>query len=450
MRIIFILVFILHTFSTFSQLSNYNELGVLFSKNDNTGTARFNGLSGAFGALGGDISSTNVNPAGAAIAKKNSLSVTLSTHNNKHNSTYYNNRFSNQNSQSDISQAGALLTFDSAYNSKWNRFAIYFNYNTKNTFSRSYNVEGFSNPLFDTHLAAPSTNGQFDRNLYQYVSSDIIGKNNVYNIGFSSAYKNKLFLGASLKINNLEFSETSLFEEENDDIDGNILAIEDYNETYINGTGVSLNLGFIYKLNKNIRLGLSYESPTWYQEIIEEHFFERYIDEIPALEINSYIDSNLGTFPDVFEYSYKSAGQITASWAYIFGKKGLISVDYTHKDYKGIKFENGEFSEINDNFKTAYRNTYALKVGTEWRFNKLSLRGGASYEKDPNLITGGNTNKDNIKAFSLGLGYNFGNGQLDISYTNTQNTDFRTVSNTGDLNIENQRDQISGTLTLNF
>jgi len=54
----------------------YNNLGTLFSQDDNRGTARFNAMSGAFGALGGDISSITINPAGAAISKLSSISIT--------------------------------------------------------------------------------------------------------------------------------------------------------------------------------------------------------------------------------------------------------------------------------------------------------------------------------------------------------------------------------------
>lgn len=38
-----------------------------FSQTDLNGTARFRGMSGAFGALGGDFSALNVNPAGSVI-----------------------------------------------------------------------------------------------------------------------------------------------------------------------------------------------------------------------------------------------------------------------------------------------------------------------------------------------------------------------------------------------
>lgn len=40
---------------------------IRFSQDNLNGTARFRAMSGAFGALGGDFSSLNVNPAGSEI-----------------------------------------------------------------------------------------------------------------------------------------------------------------------------------------------------------------------------------------------------------------------------------------------------------------------------------------------------------------------------------------------
>jgi len=206
----------------------------------------------------------------------------------------------------------------------------------ENNFSKSFTAEGFSFPVFNTHDGDLSTEGQFDQNLYQFTSYDTNLRRAVFNIGFSSSYEKKLFAGASLKIHDLEFSEFSYFEEENDDIDGNLLYVEDINESFIRTNGVSLNLGFIYKFNKNFRLGLSYETPTWYQEVIEDFYYETFMDEIPNLDINSdlRIQQNFNVF------SYQSASKVTASGAYIFGKKGLVSLDYTHRTYKSIHFDN--------------------------------------------------------------------------------------------------------------
>ncbi|RXM43383.1 transporter, partial [Flavobacterium sp. YO12] len=60
-----------------------------FSQDNLTGTARFRAMSGAFGALGGDLSSISVNPAGSAIFINNQMGVTFSNQNIKNNSNYF-------------------------------------------------------------------------------------------------------------------------------------------------------------------------------------------------------------------------------------------------------------------------------------------------------------------------------------------------------------------------
>ena len=62
---------------------------VRYSQDNLNGTARFRAMSGAFGALGGDLSSINVNPAGSAIFANNQVGITLSNNTITNNSDYF-------------------------------------------------------------------------------------------------------------------------------------------------------------------------------------------------------------------------------------------------------------------------------------------------------------------------------------------------------------------------
>ena len=53
------------------------------------GTARFLGMGGAFGALGGDISVLNVNPAGLAVYRSSEVVTTLSVNAAKANANWF-------------------------------------------------------------------------------------------------------------------------------------------------------------------------------------------------------------------------------------------------------------------------------------------------------------------------------------------------------------------------
>ncbi|MCD8410218.1 OmpP1/FadL family transporter [Tenacibaculum finnmarkense] len=460
-RILTFAILIASTYTGFSQSLNYNELGTLFSGDDTNGTARFEAMSGAFGALGGDVSAIGINPAGAVVSRKSVVSATLSNRNTAYSSMYYGNKANTENTEFNLSQAGAILAFNTAYNSNWNRFALSVNYRIKKDFNSAYNAQGNSGDAYFTeHLTDPSI--IFDYPQEQFIENETTGKSSVYSFGFSAVHLNKLSVGATLNFHKINFTQLIKINEFNNDTQGNTLDAFNVQDSSFDSNGFSLNLGFIYKFNQNLRLGLAFETPTWYHEVYENSNLVPYDeDDFVYQNYKGYFDL---TTPNInngerlesdnpFQenvYRFKTPSRITASGAYIFGKKGLISIDYTYKNYKNIKLSDGNFSVENANFTNNYRNTHALNIGTEWRFDNISVRGGYRYEKNPNLILGGNTNKDNLSGFSTGLGYNFGNTKIDLAYSKQQIKQFYTIYNTGDLTTDNKTSKISATLTFNL
>ena len=73
---------------------------VRYSMTDLNGTARYRAMSGAFGALGGDLSSLNVNPAGSAVFLNSTASFTLNIENSDLEVDYINGSTSNTRYQS--------------------------------------------------------------------------------------------------------------------------------------------------------------------------------------------------------------------------------------------------------------------------------------------------------------------------------------------------------------
>ena len=63
MKKLYFFTLLLCTIFTNAQSLSYSDIAVLFSTDDNLGTARYMGLSGAFGALGGDMTAVDINPA---------------------------------------------------------------------------------------------------------------------------------------------------------------------------------------------------------------------------------------------------------------------------------------------------------------------------------------------------------------------------------------------------
>jgi len=96
-----------------------------FSQNDMTGTARFRAMSGAFGALGGDLSAINSNPASSSIFANNQFGGTLNISNGTTKTNFFGSNSTEKNSEVDINQAGAVFVFNNnSEKNKWNKFAI--------------------------------------------------------------------------------------------------------------------------------------------------------------------------------------------------------------------------------------------------------------------------------------------------------------------------------------
>jgi hypothetical protein len=427
-KIYIIAILFAATFTSNSQSLGYQDLGVLFSQNDNNGSARFTAMSGAFGALGGDISSININPAGISVFNNSLFTGTFNSRSTDINSNYYGNSIFTQDQFINLSQAGAVLVFDSAYSSDWTKFAIGFNYRITKDFNNSFLTEGNSGVATFTEFPLDNNTPTIEYNIADQQRFNNINRGELteLNIGFSSVHQNKIHLGMGLNFYDLNFSQQSNLTEFNSDVNGNELDANLYQENFTTGAGFSANAGFIYKANQNFRFGVSYQTPTWFTEIIEETnivdnegFFGD--TEIVVSNDSSIYDNTAGGFfpSQGLIYKLKTPSKLTASAALIFGKNGLLSFDYTNKSYKNLKLSGDNFSAENQFFQNELRNTHNFNVGSEWRFDRFSLRGGYVFEQSPDKLA---IDSDNLQGYSVGGGYNFGNFKLDFSYSDNNRT----------------------------
>ena len=447
------------TFTSYSQSLGYQDLAVLFSKNDENGSARFTAMSGAFGALGGDISSVNINPAGISVFNNSSFSGTFNSRNTDITSNYYGNSITTQNQLINLSHAGAVLVFDSPYSSEWSKFAIGFNYRITKDFTDGFLAQGNSGIATFTNFPLDQNSPPIEYNIAdeQRFRNNFGGEITELNMAISAVHQKKLHVGVGLNFYDLNFSQFSTLTEFNNDGNGNDLNANFYQENFTSGTGFSLNAGFIYKMHPNFRVGLAYQTPTWYTEIFEESNIvnnDGYFGdtEIIVSNDNAIYDNTAGGFlpSQEFLYRLKTPSKLTASAAFIFGKNGLLSLDYNNKNFRNTKLSGDNFSQENQFFQNELRNTHNFNVGTEWRFDRLSIRGGYRFEQDPNKQA---IETDNLEGYSVGGGYNFGSFKLDFSYSdNNRTSPYNFYSgfnvNAANLNINNK--VFTATVTLNL
>ena len=173
--------------------------------------------------------------------------------------------------------------------------------------------------------------------------------------------------------------------------------------------------------------------------------------EIFVSNDNVIYDNTVNGFPSqVASFMLRTPSTITASGALIIGKFGLLSMDYSIRNFGNIRYSRGNFDIENQSFQDNYRNTHNLNLGTEWRFNRLSLRGGYSLQQNPDKQA---FESDNLKTYSIGGGYNFGSFKLDFAFSDSNRTGaYNFYSgfnvNTAELNLDNRI--FTGTITFNL
>ena len=456
------------------------------------GTARFRGMGGAFGAVGGDLSAISINPAGSLFFSNNFASASISNYNTNNNANYFGTKNKENYSTLDLNQIGAVLVFnDNSGSSDWNKISIALNYDNTNNFDNRLFTAGI-NPYnsisqyfvnqanfvantqfndyqyemaYETYIINPhpTTPNQFVSNVspggnyYQDFYSTSNGYNGKITANVASSYKNKLFLGLNL---NAHFTDyvvtTSLYENNNNPLNPNTqptisnIVFDNQLSTY--GSGFSFNLGAIYKVTNSFRLGASYESPTWYNlndELVQDLYTYDNVN-VPSGDESRYFGSPIFIFPT---YRLRTPSKITGSATYIFNKKGLISIDLATKDYSNIQFKNtnqNDFRDLNSQMSSEMKNAYEIRIGGEYKIKQWSIRGGYRFEESPYVV---DTAMGDLTGYSAGLGYNFGENRLDLSYSNTHRNYNQSLISSGmtdPTRIRNVQDNITLTYSINF
>jgi len=402
-----------------AQTLGYNDIGVLFSKENINGTARYNAMSGAFGALGGDLSAMDINPASAAVFLTSEFAVSLNIRNTKTTADFYGNSLLSENEFTNLSQAGGVFVFRGyGNNSEWSNIALGFNYSIANDFENLWIAEGNSDyPIFTKRYDDVIDNIENAPDIYtnsdgQYFENLTDGRNNKYSFTIAAQHNENLYLGASVNTYDIEYYQRALLEEYNYDNNGNNLDASLLQKLLTYGNGVSFNFGVISKPNESMRIGLAYQSPVWYnltEEYVDEDLILTYAD---GNEVPSYLDG-------INDYKLRTPSKLTGSFAYVFSNNGLVSIDYSIKNYSNIKLSNPDFGDENQAFKNDLENVGELRIGTEWRFDNFSVRGGYHFENSPYKSA---ISSDNLAGFSLGAGYKFRGAKLDFAYQKYTNT----------------------------
>ena len=85
---------------------------VNYSLSDFQGTARYNSMSGSFGALGGDLTAISTNPASSAVFNNGHFSISFGSDKKSNLANVLNARDNYEKNNLTLNQIGGVVTFD--------------------------------------------------------------------------------------------------------------------------------------------------------------------------------------------------------------------------------------------------------------------------------------------------------------------------------------------------
>lgn len=411
--------------------------GFTLSQNGLYGTARFMSMGGAFGALGGDMTTLSFNPAGIGVYRNSEIGATIN--------------FDIQGASLDFGKGATkenhfnFLMNNAGYvgsvvmpNSALRTFNWGFTYNRRANFNRRYKgfagditnsmsnyMAGIANDYglteadfdykypyessyapwidilgYDSYLISPIDNGSYT-NWYGLYGEGTTGSSSIYaeetggvdeyNISLGGNFVDKFYWGMDFGILDLNFSRRTRYAEslnnayvlESGKENFTVTDADWYMDNYYNAsaTGFNYKLGFIYKPIQELRLGFAFHTPTWYQ--VDEYYYANTNYSYPQSDIcNGSAETNE-------RYDGFNEFNIRTPWRFIFSAAGVIEnkmiisadVDFTDNQYIHLSSPYYNDNYINGNYGDPFYTTN--QQVKDYYKSTVTFRAGLEYRITP-------------------------------------------------------------------
>ena len=396
-------------------VSIIRNTSTIYDNISSLGTARYSAMAGSMGALGGDASVLNTNPAGLGVFITDDVSVSLAINSNKSTASLAGKSTSQNISKVTLGSTNGVLSFQTKENSAWKFVNVGINYVTQNVNDKlqSPGNANITQAIIPQGQTSPSDYNIFEGHLYE-----TIGHRSKLNLGIGGNYDNKIYIGAAVN-----FSSVNI--EQYDEVKVSSLNTRTskyftkQNTPYIEeGDGFSLSLGVIGKLSNAVRLGAAIKSPTWYSIDREYNFYSR---NSLGLSQNSYTENR----------TFRTPTKLTLSGAFIPNKHFAFNVDY-RVDLGKPNFGGGAADvQLNNFYESTYKAQHEVRIGGEYRIKSFRVRGGYAFTTSPfkdhtetmfdnnaNVVSGKLSNYivGKTQVISGGIGYDFKMFYIDASY----------------------------------
>lgn len=462
------------------------------SQTELRGTARFQSMAGAFGALGGDLSTLNQNPGGIGVYRSSDAGITFSL---DFNSSKTDNASADNKTRFNVSNAGYVGSFK-LNNETMSNFNIGFAYNRNNDFHRHYRGTVGNIPSSVTnHIAYytgnytpndlaitsdynPYYNGSapwssilaYDSYLINYNNGwqglygngtngfsefevDQSGHTDEYNINIGGNFLNKVYWGVGVGIMDLDYNSYMYYGEslnnayiynyalDNGSIEQGSANFGLVNTLSTTGTGYNFKMGVIVKPVNELRLGLAFHTPTYYD--MRDNYKTVSSFQMMGSGTNNYNgekQTGSGDYWDEARYTYRTPWRFIGSVAGVIGRQGLLSFDYEYVGANTMRLgDDGshEYTNVTARMKDYFQPSHIFRVGGEYRIDQnWSVRAGYSYQTSPvkdavkdnqmNIVTVSSNPAyeydKSVQYITCGAGYHYKSFYLDLAYVHKART----------------------------
>lgn len=445
-------------FSTMAFAQNAYD-ALRFSEQYTEGTARSAAMGNAFTALGGDMGGITINPASSAVYRYSEFQVTPTVSGTSSSVNYLGSGTSDNSTRFGISSMGYVGSYNTGrQNSGLVNWSFGFVVSKQNNFNNSMKVRGTTNSTSWLGALAANTNGIYapnmdlndNRNPFhngnapwnsilgwntslldtlpgtsdQYIAAtenldgyDISTGGNLdqvfrstsrgnitdATINFGGNISNKLFIGANIGIQSINYRYEEKYSETAQNSNDFQTGFEKFSAGYrynATGTGVNLKAGLIYLPTRWLRLGAAISTPTWM--FIDENW-ENGMNANFNDGYSQSLVSPLGTY----NYMLYTPFRWNVGAALQLGTLGVLSADYENIDYSSARLHETEYGEgypdENQEISLTLGSQKIFRAGAEINATpSLSVRAGYQYYSSPYA---NQKSADAKNIGSLGIGY---------------------------------------------
>lgn len=402
-------------------LSTIKNMADVYTNADFIGSSRFNAMAGSMGALGGDVSAAQTNPAAVGVMIQGDLSATLGILGYENTSNASGRSVSYKKSNTNLSNVSGSAVFMLRPESQWKFVNLGFN---------------ISNQNLDNYVETPGGDIRLKKNLIDPSNTPVVGNlmlnrhaydrtGDISKMSFAvgANYNNEWYFGVGLNVESARINQSDIAEMQLDLNKSTATYQKQFTPYAEDASGINMSLGVIGRITKEFRIGASFITPTYYNIDRTYNYYtvnnNGYVNESTAAETRTLISPSKGML----------------SGAFVPNKNFSINLDYQFSLGKPNFKEHGVGAEeeLNAFFKDKYIGSQDIRLGAEYRLNSFRIRGGyaASFQAFDGMslatYTQSQKNYDQLfvgrrNTLGLGLGYDFKNMNIDIAYQNVSST----------------------------